>query len=47
VFRYSAADLETLDGPGDCYGAAPNTLRFNAALPAATLRKMLDGTFTP
>ena len=30
----------------DPYGAAPNTFRFNAPLPAATLFKMLDGTYT-
>ena len=46
-----AADLEKMDldldgGAPDCYGAAPNTLRFNAPLPKSTLRRMLDGTFT-
>jgi|AntAceMinimDraft_1070359.scaffolds.fasta_scaffold34744_1 hypothetical protein len=37
------ADLEAVLDDRDCYGAATNTLRFNAALPAATLRRMLAG----
>ena len=50
VAAAAAAEAEDYDDDAeeegsfqDPYGAAPNTLRFNAPLPAATLRRMLRG----